>query len=385
MRVLFDARTVGREFSGVGNYVLELVRAFAALDVDVEFLLCVHGESRLRELPLDRRFAFLETRVSHESHPQGDLWEELVLPRRAARHGADVIHGPAFLIPTGPSRAAKVVTVHDLVAFTHPGTIPWKYSLYMRWLIRRAVRAAARVITVSERARREVARRLAVPSQRLDMIPHGVAGRFRPEGHAEIERVRVRYSLPHPYLLFVGNLEPRKNLPGLVRAFRLVRERLPRPTHLVVAGKIAWKSAGLLAELGAPDLAHHVRTTGYVEPEDLPALYAGAEALVFPSLEEGFGLPVLEAMACGTPVIASDVGAVAEVAGDAAALVDPGSPESIANGILHVLTDPARSADLARRGLARAQCFSWEKTARETLASYERASAPERPSGGGAR
>ena len=373
MRILLDARTVGREFSGVGNYVLELVRSFAALDVDVEFLLCVRGTSRLRELALDRRFRFLETGVSHESHPQGDLWEELVLPGRAAAQGVDVLHGPAFLIPTRRSRFAKVVTVHDLVAFTHPETIPWKYALYMRWLIRRTVRAASRVLADSIGVSEAITATLGVPAARIDVVPLGVSESFQRRSVSEIRAVRERLALPAPYLLFVGNLEPRKNLSGLVRAFRRVRAELGRPIHLVVAGKIAWKSGGLLADLAAPDLQGAVHTTGYIEPEDLAALYAGAEAFVFPSFQEGFGLPVLEAMGCGTPVIAGDVAALAEVAGDAAVLVDPGSPASIADGILGVLRDPARHEELSRRGLERARDFPWERTARETLASYARA------------
>lgn len=375
MRVLFDARTVGREFSGVGNYVLELVRAFAASPVDCEFLLCVRGESRLRDLALDGRFRFLETRVSHESHPQGDLWEELVLPRQAERRGVDVVHGPAFLIPTGKTRAAKVVTVHDLVAFAYPETIPWKYALYMRWLIRRVVRAATRVIADSDSARADLARILRADVQRVDVVPLGVHARFRPQAPADAERVARRLGVQSPYLLFVGNLEPRKNLPGLVEAFRRVRQRHEAPLRLVVSGKVAWKSGPLLEALAAPDLADVVQTTGYVDPDDLPALYGGAAAFVFPSFWEGFGLPVLEAMACGTPVVVSRVAALPEVAGDAAEWVDPGSPESIAQGIVEVISNPARRAELVARGIERARAFPWERTARETLATYERACA----------
>jgi glycosyltransferase involved in cell wall biosynthesis len=373
MRILLDARTVGREFSGVGNYVLELVQAYAALDVDAEFVLCVHGPSALRESGLDARFRFLEASVSHESHPGGDLWVEWVLPRRAEEHRIDVLHGPAFLIPTRATRAAKVVTVHDLVAYTHPETIPWKYALYMRWLTRRVVAAAARVITDSDAVRANVGRILRAPPERLDVIPLGVSARFRAPPPASVDGTLARLGVPRPYLLFVGNLEPRKNLAGLLRAFRRVRRESPAAMHLVVAGKLAWKSGPLRAELGAPDLAGAVVATGYVAPADLPALYAGAAALVFPSFWEGFGLPVLEAMACGTPVVASDVASLPEVCGDAAVLVDPASPDSIAQGILEVVGDEANRGELIRRGLSRARAFPWERTARETLASYRRA------------
>ena len=373
MRVLLDARTVGREFSGVGNYVLELVRAFGRLDSDAEFHVVTRGPGALRDLPLDDRFRFITTSVSHESHPTGDLWEEWVLPGIASRRGIDVLHGPAFLIPTGRMRTATVVTVHDLVAFQYPETIPWKYGVYMRWLIRRVVRAASRVITDSESVGESVRQLLHAPGDRVDVVKLGVATHFRAPEPAAIDETIRRLGLSRPYLLFVGNLEPRKNLPGLLRAFRIVRGRYEGKIHLALAGKLAWKSGPLRRELAAADLDGAVQVTGYVRPEDLAALYAGAEAFTFPSFWEGFGLPVLEAMACGTPVIAANVASIPEVAGDAAVLVDPRSPDSIARGILDVLEQPALRAELVRRGLARATQLSWDRTAAATMAVYRRA------------
>ncbi|MGH2569667.1 MAG: glycosyltransferase family 4 protein [bacterium] len=378
MRVLLDARTVGRDFSGVGNYVLELVRGFAALDEDVRFDLCVRGGSAICDLRLDERFTTFETRISHESHPLGDLWEELVLPRRAAGLGADVLHGPAFVIPCRPMRIARVVTIHDLVAFTHPHTIPRKYALYMRWQIRRAVRHATRVITVSRSVADDLARVLGVRREGVEPVLHGVSPRFRPPDPAVVEDVRRRHGLPNPYVLFVGNLEPRKNVPGLVRAFRSIRERFGRPLDLVVVGRKAWLSDKLVRELGADPTRDAVRVLGYVPAEDLPALYGAAEVFAFPSFHEGFGLPVLEAMACGTPVVTSGTSSLPEVAGDAAVLVDPGSPSSIAEGLLEVLLRADRRAELVQRGLRRVAQLDWLRTARETLRVYReaRAAAP---------
>jgi glycosyltransferase involved in cell wall biosynthesis len=240
-------------------------------------------------------------------------------------------------------------------------------------LIRRVAHAATRVIADSESARGDLVRLLRADERRVDVVPLGVDARFRPPAPADLERATRRLGLRPPYLLFVGNLEPRKNLPGLIDAFRRVRASHPSPPRLVVAGKVAWKSGPLLEALAAPDLRDTVQVTGYVDAEDLPALYGGAEAFVFPSFWEGFGLPVLEAMGCGTPVVVSRVAALPEVAGDAAVWVDPASAESIANGILEVLTQPARRAQLVAKGLARAREFPWERTARSTLATYARA------------
>jgi glycosyltransferase involved in cell wall biosynthesis len=294
-----------------------------------------------------------------------------VLPAHATRRRVDVLHGPAFLIPTRPlSSLATVVTVHDLVAFTHPRTIPAHYSYYMRWLLRRVTRSASRVITDSVSVRDDLARILGVDEGRVDVVSLGVAERFQPIEAAAIHTMTTRLKVPRPYLLFVGNLEPRKNLPGLIRAFREVRRAHDGDIHLVVAGQIAWKSGPFQDALADEGAGHNVHVLGYVPPEDLPALYAGAAAFVFPSFWEGFGLPVLEAMACGTPVVTSDVASLPEVAGDAAVLVDPHSDHSIAEGILSLLRDPAHRGRLVERGLRRAHALSWGRTARSTLATY---------------
>jgi glycosyltransferase involved in cell wall biosynthesis len=240
----------------------------------------------------------------------------------------------------------------------------------MRWLIRRAIRHATRIVTVSDSVRDDIVKALRVDPRRIVRIHHGVAPRFRPAAPDAIRAFRERRGLARPYLLFVGNLEPRKNLPGLLRAFREVRRRHAGPLDLVVTGQVAWLSRPLLRDLGTEDLGESVRTTGFLPPGDLPVLYSGAEAFVFPTLGEGFGLPVLEAMACGTPVITSNLSCLPEVAGDAAVLCDPHAIDSISEAILSILTDPGRREDLVRRGLARAAGFTWERTARETLAAY---------------
>jgi glycosyltransferase involved in cell wall biosynthesis len=378
MNIVLDARTVGRRFSGVGFYVLELVRAFSALDLEHRFHLLVHGDTALDDLPMDgRRFQLHRTNASSESHPWGDLWEEIVLPRLAVQWGADVLHGPAFLIPLHRTRIPSVVTIHDLVAFTHPRTIPWKYAAYMRWRIRHAVRAAQSIICDSESAKRDVMRFLGASPESIATIHLGVAEHFRPQTRERIQEVCRRYRLERPYILFVGNVEPRKNLPNLVRAFRILRQE-SKEIDLAVAGQIAWKSKAAVDELSSEDVQSAVRFCGYIPTEDLPALYSGAEAFVFPTLWEGFGLPVLEAMACGAPVVASKLPPIEEIAGGAAIFVDPHSPESIASGIRRALGGAVPRAEWGRRGIERAARFSWMDTARKTLQVYESAQRAEK-------
>jgi glycosyltransferase involved in cell wall biosynthesis len=370
VRVLIDARTVGRSFSGVGNYVFELVKALASLDDDSAYVLCLHGPSVIRDLELDERFSILDAPFSHESHPLGDLWMDFVLPRRAAQRGIDVIHGPAFLIPCRRTPMASVVSIHDLVAYTHAHTVPTKYALYMRWQIRRAARHATRIITGARSVARELEQVLGIEPDRIEAVHHGKAARLRPASPDAVADVRRRYGLERPFVLFVGNLEPRKNLGGLLRAFRRVRQRVESPLDLVIAGKEAWLSAELMRDLRSGPDRDAVRLLGYVPEGDLPALYAAAEVFAFPSFWEGFGLPVLEAMACNTPVVTSNTSSLPEVAGGAAVLVDPDSPESIESGLLEVLLDDGRREELRRRGLRRAEEMSWQRSAQETVRIY---------------
>jgi glycosyltransferase involved in cell wall biosynthesis len=335
--------------------------------------------------------ATVTTRVSFENHLVGDLWLLGYLPLRLAALRADVYHGPAAFLPLFKLGYRTVVTIHDLVSFLFPDTVPRKYSLYMRLMTRAAVRSADRVIAVSRATQIDLERVLRVPPARTVVIHEAVAPEFAvATPPAAVDAVVRRYGLRRPYCLFVGNLEPRKNLGRLVEAFGRVRARGHHPgspPQLVLTGTRAWLYGGIFRRVEAQGLAGDVIFTDYVPAEDLPALYAGAACFVFPSLYEGFGLPVLEAMAAGAPVIASRAGAIPEVAGDAALLVDPVRVEEIAEAIEAVLADRALRDRLVAAGRARARTFSWETVARQTLAVYESVHAGDlasvSPGGGG--
>jgi glycosyltransferase involved in cell wall biosynthesis len=247
----------------------------------------------------------------------------------------------------------------------------------MRLMTRLAVRSADRIIAVSGATRDDLRRVLRVPDDKVVVIHEAVAPEFAvPPGPEAIDAVVRRYGIRRPYCLFVGNVEPRKNLARLVEAFGLLRARAGRPglgppPQLALVGTRGWLYNGILAAVEAQGGAPDIVFTGYVPPDDLPALYAGAACFVFPSLYEGFGLPVLEAMAAGAPVVASRVGAIPEVAGDAALLVDTRRSGELAEAIETVLADAALRARLIDRGRARARRFTWEAVARETLDVYE--------------
>jgi len=377
MHVVLDARYLTRHQSGIGYYTQRLIGGLAAIDRTNRYTcVVVRGGPGLPVTgPTDSRWATWPTRVSFDNHVTGDLWLLGYLPVRLHRLGTDVFHGPAVFLPLVKLGYRTVVTIHDLVSFLFPATVPRKYSLYMRLMTRLAVRSADHIIAVSGATRDDLTQVLQVPDHKVAVIHEAVGPEFAvAPAPGAVERVVQRHGIRQPYCLFVGNLEPRKNLAGLIEAFARLKDRAraARPPHqLVLAGTRGWLYAGIFRAVEAHGLTGEVVFTGYVPPEELPLLYAGADCFVFPSLYEGFGLPVLEAMAAGAPVVASRVGAIPEVAGDAALLVDGSRPAELAEAIETVLTDPALRARLVARGRARAREFTWDRVARQTLAIYE--------------
>jgi glycosyltransferase involved in cell wall biosynthesis len=311
------------------------------------------------------------TPISHESHPIGDIWEHFWLPRILERHRVGVLHGPATLIPLRRADYATVVTIHDLVAFLFPDTIPRKYGMYMRWLLRHVVRRADRIISVSHNTKNDLVKILRVNPDKITVIHEAAQPSFKPiQDSKRLGEACRRYGIDRPFIYHVGNIEPRKNLVRLIKAYLILRGRLGNDVRLAITGQKGWLTKKLMKALGGVELGEDVIYTGYVPHEDLPLLMNAAQAFVFPSLYEGFGLPVLEAMSCGTPVVTSNISSLPEIVGDAAVLVDPHSEESIALGMQKVLEDKELRRRLRREGLAQAGRFSWEKAALSTLEVY---------------
>jgi glycosyltransferase involved in cell wall biosynthesis len=311
--------------------------------------------SKLATPPAARRTAADQLRTLGR-----DLWWHQVGVSLAARRaGATLMHLPAALGPVRPL-LPTVVTIHDTIVLRFPHLFrTWQRS-YARIVLPRVARSAAAVITGSEATRADIIEQLGVAADRIAVVAYGVDTRFTPVavGSDEARAVIARYELPRDFVLTVGAIEPRKNLPRIIEAV----EKLGIP--LVHAGPDGW--------LAADVPRNAARFLGYVPTADLRVLYGLARALVYPSLWEGFGLPVVEAMACGCPVITSTVSSLPEVAGGAALLVDPTVTDALAAAIEQVWTDDGLRQQLAERGLERARLFTWERTARETVAVYER-------------
>jgi glycosyltransferase involved in cell wall biosynthesis len=291
-------------------------------------------------------------RVAHRGRSRVDtvyrdaVWYPVVLPRLARRERLDVLHCPSFRGPLAPPDCPLVVTVHDLAVLRHPETFNQWTRQYSRLCVFRVVRAASLVIAVSEHTKQELVEVLGTPEEKIRVVPNGVSAVFSPEGPAEAGE----------YVLAVGTLEPRKNLARLAVATQKLG------VELSVAGDAGWGDVQLEGNL--------IRRLGRVSDEELARLYRGARCLAYPSLEEGFGIPIVEAMASGTPVVTSRGGATEEIAGGAAVLVDPLDPASIAVGIEEAI---ARRDELVRLGVERARAFDWRETARRTADVYREA------------
>jgi len=309
-------------------------------------------------LPEELRFPALEETVAGTSQPA--IFDHFIVPRRARKWGADVFLATKNSLPPGlPCPSACIYL--DLAYFALPSSYPPLDNLYMRAMFRRSARAARRIIAISESTRRDVGRFLSKEAmEKTRVVYPGIDERFRPFDGEELAAARQRFSdLPERFVLYAGDISPRKNLRRLLDAF----SGLPREVGLVVTGHRAWKSAHVERALRAAALRREIFLLGGVPEGDLPALYNLAEASVYPSLYEGFGFPVLESMACGTPVAASNASSIPEAAGDAALLFDPHDPGAIREALSRLLEDPGLRERLSEKGRERASAFTWQRCA----------------------
>jgi len=364
MRIAFDLRRIGNP--GIGRYMKCLTEAVIAHAPEHEYLLIMPegGESLIHAPGAARIFPG----VKYYS-----LREQIELPRILARHKIDLLHSPHFLLPLVRPCPA-VATIHDVVYLACPQDLPSRAGrLYYRGMMHACSRLAAHIITDSQHSKKEIVRYLGSDPAKIEVIYPGVDQQFsRVTDPAQLEAVCARYGIDRDYILCVGIYKPRKNHDGLLRAFQHVLEDGVN-TELVIAGPMAEGEAvlrGLAAELGVLD---RVVFTGFVDEPGLRALYSAARVCVCPSMYEGFGFTVLEAMACGTPVVCSSSTSLPEVAGEAALVFDPHTPEEMACQLLRAFSDAALRESLIERGWLNVKRFSWAETARQTLAVYHQA------------
>lgn len=368
MRIAFDGTTLTPGRTGVGYYTEHLLQHLAReVEHSGHELIVVSNQPVDTAQPLPRHVRVHD----RKRFPLRVAWMQMLAGRVLEDVRADVAHFTNGMIPLGTS-AARVVTIHDVSLKLYPEYHPVRRRVINRPLIAVAARVADAVVAVSHSARSDLLKFHSIPAERVSVVHEAAGPGFKRIGDPRLRaRIRMRYGLPERFLLYVGAIEPRKNLPRLMEAFAAAR-RQGMVHELVCVGPYGWSSRDLYQRVDDLGLRRHVHFTGYVPVDDLPVIYNLAELFVFPSIYEGFGLPVIEAMACGTPVITANTSSLAEIAAGAAETIDPHDVEALTAAIVTIARDHERRHDLARRGLRRAEEFSWARTAKEMLALYGR-------------
>lgn len=369
MRIAIDAHSVGTGLAGNESYATNLIEALAEIDPENEYTLYVTKPTAVERFT--NRWPNFTVRQTLPHTPL--IRVPLILSGELRKRPVDVLH-VQFTSPPAPP-CPVVVSIHDL-SFEHlPNTFTRRSRTQLRLTVRYSARAAARVIVPAEYGRKDLVETYKIPLQKVDVIPLAASDLFSPASEKDVQRVRQTYGIHDEYILSVGSIQPRKNLPRLIAAYGRLRStwsngKLPK---LVLVGKQAWLYDETIQAIESLGIKDSVILTGYVPEADLPALYSGAIFFVYPSYFEGFGLPPLEAMKCGTPVITGDRTSLPEVVGEAALMVDPFDVDSLANGIQRLLEDSDFRGELRVKGFTRARKFDWRKTAQATLDVYRRA------------
>ncbi len=364
MRIAIDASTISTQ-GGPRTYVLGLVDALLRNDGDNEYVIFYNDPIHLG------RFSVAQEIVLPGKNPLARLWREhVLLPQACKREAVDLLHCPKSAIPYF-SPCPVVVTLHDLIPLKHPETEKFAARMYWRLQIPVAARRSTFIITDSEHARQEILVDFGCLPENVKAIMLGFDPRMTHQRlQAEGETVCRKYGLPAEYLLYVGTIQPRKNLDTLIEAFYRLKKSALIEDKLVIVGRKGWLYEKLFARIKELQLESDIIFTGFVPDEELPFIYDRARVFLYLSLFEGFGLPPLEAMACGVPVITSNTTSLPEVVGEAGITVSPTDIDGVSSAIMRILSDPELAAHLREAGRARAALFSWETAARETLAVY---------------
>lgn len=370
MHIAIDAHSVGAQLAGNETYAVNLIEALAEIDQANQYTLYVTKQSAVDRFA--SRWPNVKVRRTLPHTPLVRI--PLTLSAELRRNPVDVLHVQYTAPPLAP--CAVVATIHDL-SFEHlPETFNRRSRAQLRLTVRRTACNAAQVLTLSEFSRRNIVETYALDPKRVGVTPAAAAQHFRPvEDETELRRIRTTYGIERDYILALGSIQPRKNLVRLIKAYSslALADSANELPLLVLAGKRGWLEAETIQAAEQSPVRKNIRFIGYVPNDDLPGLYSGAICLAYPSYFEGFGLPILEAMQCGTPVIAGNRTSLPEVAGDAGVLVDPFDETAVAKALTAVIENPGYRDQLRVKGIERAREFSWQRTARLTLDAYERA------------
>ncbi|MDX2302976.1 MAG: glycosyltransferase family 1 protein [Microscillaceae bacterium] len=371
MRIGIEAQRIFRpKKHGMDIVALETIKALQRIDTQNEYFIFVKPDSDRQCLRQSNNFKIIE--IPAYSYVD---WEQWQLPKYVQKYQLDVLHCTSNTAPL-KLNIPLVITLHDIIYLeqvSFKGT--WYQNLgnlYRRWIVPKIAKKCEKIITVSEFEQKRMLELMGLPAEKVKVIYNAVSARFRVSRNEQlIEDIRIRYRLPENYIFFLGNQAPKKNMTHVLKAYGYYFQSQKKPMPLVIAETSPEQLESHLKALHLEHLQASISLTGYVNHKDLPLIYQLSSLFLYPSLRESFGIPIIEAMACGTPVITSNTSSMPEVAGGAAILVDPNKPEEIALKISDILSDPSKQAQLSALGLKRAQVFTWENTAQEVYNIYE--------------
>ena len=359
--------------SGVEYYALGLLNGLLSIDRENEYVVCTNRPDLVKHQVVATANLMVVPVGPFKTRIGRILWEHWALPHRVAEYKLDVLHCPSYICPCIRTSAPYVVTIHDTLAMDRPRWCKPTNAVYFNLALARSARIASRVMSVSHQSAHDLRRHTSIPFSNIRVVPGGIDERFHPGGdRRRRRRVRRRYRLPERYLLYVGNIEPKKNVSTVLKVQQKLRtEGLDH--KLVIAGRRSWKAQTEWKAIACGVASGEVVWAGYVERDDLPYVYQMADVFVFPSLYEGFGFPPLEAMACGTPVVCSARGALAETVADAAMVIEPTDVPRIAAAARGLITDARLRDRYIEKGLRRSRLFTWRRSAEAALSVYREA------------
>ncbi|GAB4259849.1 glycosyltransferase family 4 protein [Thermincola ferriacetica] len=377
MKIGINGQLLAGRRAGIGMYIYNLLRALQKVDSLNQYCIFMGQKSLQADLQkiFSEKFQPVCSRFPISGSWMRILWEQLVLPAQIKKASVDVMHYPDYALSVLSPFKPSVVTVHDLSFKLFPETFSMGKLLTKRTLITQSLQKAAQIIAVSENTKRDLVNLYGISPDKIHVVYNGVDhDLFKPVDRQKTKGfLRREYGLETGYILYVGTLEPRKNLVNLLRAYKLAREKFNISPQMVIAGSKGWLYKDIFKTVSDLGLNDSIVFTGYIPDDHLPFFYNGASVFVYPSIYEGFGLPPLEAMACGTPVVVSNVSSLPEVVGDAGVTVSPDDIEAMAANISKVLKDRTAASYYSKRGIERASLFTWETTALKTLKVYEQA------------
>jgi glycosyltransferase involved in cell wall biosynthesis len=369
LKIGIDISSISPPRTGIGNYTYYLLKYLLTLDKTNKYFLFSN-----RAIP-DRELLQLNVKNSNLYYInlppkiKSILWYYIILPTYLKKYSIDIFLSPAFFLPLKIQRQLKMITViHDLIAQKYPQTHTRATRIIHKVFFKSSLKRADLILTVSQNTKKDLLELFSIPSSKVKVLYPGISPQFKIVKDKTLHTIiRKKYNLPDKYILFVGTIEPRKNLASLLKAFVYLKRKEKIPHKLVIVGKKGWLYNNIFKIIFSNNLRKEIILTGFVDERDLPVIYTLAEILVYPSIYEGFGLPPLEAMACGTPVIVSNTSSLPEVCGDAAYYVNPYDIRDIAKGILTVLKDKQLQQTLIQKGLTRVKFFNWEVTASKLI------------------